>query len=181
MPKMIDLVGMTFNRLTVIQRDKGTRRGVVWKCLCTCGSNISVRAYDLKIGKTKSCGCYYRETRHIEYGEATFHSTLRDYKGGAKQRGLSFELTEDHFRTLTQKECFYCGDIPRNLAKSKSNNGDFTYNGIDRLDSNKGYIITNCVPCCRICNRAKSNLTIEEWGSYIKRLGNKYAINNNRQ
>jgi len=42
--------------------------------------------------------------------------------------------------------------------------------GVDRVDNTKGYTKENCVPCCKICNRLKSDLTKEEFEEYQKRV-----------
>lgn len=64
-----DLTGKTFNRLTVIgrdvDRDKNKTKGsnCHWLCKCSCGNPKlkSVTGWQLKSGKTKSCGCYSSE------------------------------------------------------------------------------------------------------------------------
>jgi hypothetical protein len=61
--------------------------------------------------------------------------------------------------------------------KDKSAYGYYIYNGIDRLNKNKGYIIQNCVSCCKICNRAKSDMTYNKWLKYLKNLKNYILIN----
>lgn len=42
--------------------------------------------------------------------------------------------------------------------------------GIDRLNNDKGYTVENIVSCCSICNKAKSNLTMEEFLAWIERI-----------
>ena len=42
-------------------------------------------------------------------------------------------------------------------------------------NSELGYIKSNCVPCCYICNRAKNILSREDFLNWIKRVYN-YAI-----
>ena len=62
MSKAIDLTGQTFSQLTVICRaENDKRRGARWKCRCACGGFATIRAYNLRSGKTKSCGCMGRE------------------------------------------------------------------------------------------------------------------------
>lgn len=68
-----DLTGQKFGRLTVVGRDmerdgkefkQGKRRGNVhWLCRCDCGNErlSSVVGWQLKSGKTKSCGCILSE------------------------------------------------------------------------------------------------------------------------
>jgi hypothetical protein len=37
------------------------------------------------------------------------------------------------------------------------------YNGIDRVKPDAGYIPSNCVPCCGVCNFMKRNHTYREF------------------
>ena len=71
---------------------------------------------------------------------------------------------------LKKQTCYYCGNKPKQVMRDKTSFGHYTYNGIDRKNKNKGYIESNCVTCCKICNRAKSDLNIKEWNIYIQRL-----------
>lgn len=61
MRKAIDLTGMVFNHLTVIEKDelKSKEKGrSFWFCKCDCGNPkiLSVYANHLKTGRTASCG-----------------------------------------------------------------------------------------------------------------------------
>ena len=67
---MEDLTGKFFGRLEVIARDivrdknKNTKSGNAhWLCQCSCGNRdlVSVGAYKLKSGETRSCGCLVSE------------------------------------------------------------------------------------------------------------------------
>lgn len=51
----------------------------------------------------------------------------------------------------------------------------FIYQGIDRVDSDKGYVTGNVLPCCRICNCAKGTLTKTEFECWAKRLVIRYG------
>lgn len=66
MAKLVNLIGNTFGRLTVLERDKERKGGTYWKCICTCGQERSVLAYSLTSGATLSCGCYNREVIKIK-------------------------------------------------------------------------------------------------------------------
>lgn len=61
MPKLIDLSGQIFGRLTVINRASNRRRQARWHCKCECGEVTKVCGHDLRCGDTKSCGCLRRE------------------------------------------------------------------------------------------------------------------------
>jgi hypothetical protein len=59
---------------------------------------------------------------------------------------------------LITSPCAYCGEIPNEL------------NGLDRIDNNKGYTIDNVVPCCKNCNWAKNDLSINEFKKHIEKI-----------
>ena len=88
-----------------------------------------------------------------------------DYRANCRRRNIFFELTKEDIAELTQKNCYYCDKKPSNLRKG------YTYNGIDRIDHNKGYIKDNCLTSCAECNGIRSNkLTVEEMQAVAKAL-----------
>lgn len=89
-------------------------------------------------------------------------------------------LTLKEFHNLSQLPCFYC-DVTEsncfNWAKSDKKSsmlakaeGNYYYNGLDRIDSNKNHSFDNCVPCCKHCNFGKSNLSLSEFNEWILRV-----------
>lgn len=99
-----------------------------------------------------------------------------------KKRYSDGNLTFDKFYELSQKQCTYCGVEPSNLQNCFKNdknsskfgreNGDFIYNGLDRVDNKKPHNIDNVVSCCFICNRTKRDLSIDEFMNWIQRVLN---------
>jgi hypothetical protein len=78
MGNLITLEGKKFGRLTVTKFIKFDRwRQAVWCCLCDCGKEIPVTGYQLRSGRTSSCGCLARDnarkraTTHGLYNEKT--------------------------------------------------------------------------------------------------------------
>ena len=58
-----DLTGLRFGRLSVIGRAKALPSGNTrYECQCDCGNFSQPSAYDLRNGKTQSCGCLRNET-----------------------------------------------------------------------------------------------------------------------
>ena len=57
----IDLIGVTFGDLEVIERDTSKPSGsgcpIYWICRCKCGNLISIRSSHLKSRKKLNCGC----------------------------------------------------------------------------------------------------------------------------
>jgi hypothetical protein len=67
MADFIDLNGLTFNFMKVIQRvENGKKRsGASWLCRCICGTQKVIRSEDLRSGKVKSCGCRKKSTHRL--------------------------------------------------------------------------------------------------------------------
>jgi len=169
------LSGKVFGRLTVLNEHRTHRRKTYtvkqWKCTCNCGKSVWVNSQDLITKHTQSCGCLQKETnrsRRLEFGLASKRKCYGNYKKAAKNDLRKFELTFQEFINITAKSCMYCGNPPSNVLKSNGYNGHFVYSGIDRANSNIGYILSNCVPCCKICNIAKHNMTQEAFAGWLR-------------
>lgn len=180
-----DLTGKKFGELTVIAfdsyRENKDRRFDYWKVSCSCGKTKSVRGNSLVSGGVKSCGCKLKEhyaqlgniakvRNSLPLGEAALNTLLNNYRTRAKRKKISFSLSIKLFMDLVKQDCYYCGAKPSNFLKKKRMNGGITYNGIDRVDNSLGYVKDNCVPSCEICNKAKRDLTAEEFTEWINRL-----------
>ena len=151
-----DYTGQVFGKLTVICPIKRDTNGcIMWGCVCKCGKTTTVRGSQLKL--YKSCGCEMGNTK-LKRGQAAFNRLYDHYQTGAKQRNLTFELTKEDFKLLTKQKCFYCGEVPNQYYSGKTYYGNYKYNGIDRIDNNIGYELSNCVACCKICNYMKRTL-----------------------
>jgi hypothetical protein len=173
--------GKTYERLTVLSLVEEDIRGIKynkWDTVCICGNHKVVMGKDLKSGRTKSCGCLHIDVVHRKYGgNSAKNEVIHDYMLGAKTRNLEVSISRDDFEKLFIQNCFYCNSIP--LKIRKSHGFTFAYNGVDRVDNTRGYIAGNVVPCCKICNAAKSAMSLEDFIAWIERLtGN---INNLRQ
>lgn len=144
---------------------------------CDCGSKLfETRLHGLTTGNTTSCGCLQKENARKaiwkdDREEMAFKNLLRTYKSGAKNRGYSWELTEEEFRDLTKSDCWYTGRKPSFLLSAPTSPDEgYLYNGIDRLDNTKGYTKENCVACCFPVNKAKNSTPVEEFLSLIKEI-----------
>jgi len=79
------------------------------------------------------------------------------YCRSAEYKNLKFELSKDEYKSIVQHPCHYCGTF----KEGKS------FSGIDRRDQTLGYTVSNCVPCCEMCNYMKKSLSEEV---FIKRI-----------
>lgn len=176
------MVGRKWGRLTVLSRaGSPPQKNVTWLCRCDCGNEVIVVGNYLRSGDTKSCGCLWRDTVCLPEGEAAFNSIVRNLKQSAKRRDLELALTDEQVRALITQPCYYCGAEPAQVgsAISRGWNGIFLYNGIDRQDSSRGYIIGNVVPCCTACNKAKSTMTTDQFRSWVVKVYEHFADGGN--
>jgi len=149
-----------------------------WKFQCDCGKTHITRVNSVRMGKTKSCGCLNQEAKTKRQKKPDGFSSAKKqynaYKSNAIRRGYGFDLRFSHFKFICEKNCYYCGLPPSMVIKAEnSRSSSWTYNGIDRVDNTSGYSLHNCVPCCKICNRAKGCLSHIEFIKWIKRIGGK--------
>ncbi len=88
----------------------------------------------------------------------------------SKERDLEWTLTLEQYLTLIMQPCYYCGTIGYSQLKHRRGIIYERYNGIDRVDNNKGYNIDNVVPACIRCNSAKKDHTLNEFKEQIIKI-----------
>ena len=168
----VDETGNKYGMLRVIERDLLKKelkhiRGAYWICECECGSKTSVCGGRLRNGKAKSCGCLRERT--IE--NTGINRLMLFYKNKSWAKRRVFNLSKEVFYKLIKGNCFYCGIEPKQVLKrQKTDLPQIVYNGIDRIDSKKPYVPSNCVSCCKRCNSAKSDMTLEDFKNHIRKV-----------
>lgn len=163
--RFADITGKRFGALVAIKPIRSDGKGWIWECKCDCG-NVCERKTSV-LGHTKSCGC--SSWRCMRMGiEPAKNKLFASYYKTARHKGIPFELSREQFFDLVGKSCYYCGNEPTNVSRTRL--VEFIYNGIDRMDNSKGYTIDNCVPCCSTCNYAKRAMTQEQFRNWIKRI-----------
>lgn len=174
--KKIDLVGKKFNAWTVLKEVdyKISSKGSVqryWLCRCFSGKEREVFHGSLTTYKSKSCGCLTKHAwNRLNYGEASFNLLYNSYKKRAKKRELSFTLSKDIFIKLVKQDCFYCGTTPSQVIRCSQYYGEFTYNGLDRVDNVQGYLEDNVRPCCKVCNSFKLDMNCDSFYKHVKKV-----------
>ncbi len=166
-----DLVGQRFSSLVVLKSHSSRHNRTRWVCQCDCGKTTISTGASLRTGHKKSCGCRYQLSL-LPKNETVLCWSLRStYESLARKRGYEFSLTREQFKTLTKQNCFYCGKEPSQILKPRRDNQTlYIYNGIDRRDNTKGYIESNVVACCGICNSMKSSYPEDLFLEHIFRL-----------
>ena len=193
-----DFMGQRFHRLLVIGYMPPDEAATVlpdrprcgyWLCRCDCGTEKYIASVNMKA--TKSCGCLNSEQARLNAakgGEAVkikdrveflLTRVIKGYKVNAKTRGFSWNLSRDKVRELILADCEYCGSGPTNTWRTTNRQGEteeLHYNGIDRIDSARGYEDGNVVPCCKLCNTGKMNLTLPEFQDWIRRVHARLSV-----
>lgn len=174
----IDYTSTRFNKLLVIEyagKDSDTNR--LWRCQCDCGTIKIIAQRRLTSGNTQSCGCFGRSRLNggglnkLESGVARLNELYNSYKKRAERKGITFALNINMFSTLTKANCYYCNKPPSQVLKASAGvNGDYIYNGVDRINSLLGYESTNVRTCCWQCNQAKGTLSESDFFAWLLRV-----------
>lgn len=173
-----NLTGKRFGRLSVISwhHKDFKRRTHFWLCKCDCGKEkvIGVSNLQRKVKPTFSCGCFRYDkitglpaANRLDYAKSNLNSLIHSYRKGAKNRNIKFCLSEEQFEKLTKSECYYCGIKPSQIHSKRETYGQYIYNGIDRVDPDESYVLSNCVACCKTCNYAKRLMKLEEFVKWV--------------
>lgn len=188
-------IGDIFNKLIVIKSSEiiGKQGQHYYQCKCDCGKIKTIKGQQLIQGKTKSCGCLWKETHKVTAtkppGYTSYKKLYNAVKNRARLKKLVFILTEQEHLDIILKNCYYCNTEPTLYNKYVKKDGSvsqynriFNYaqetidrawvkiNTVDRLDSNKGYTLDNCVPACWPCNEMKMDKTVEEFLNKNKQI-----------
>lgn len=179
-------VGKTFNNLVFLRIDKSLPKRQdklrAW-CKCNlCGSVKDYQAVRVIQGRIWSCNCDFKNryraswfTKNKSYSDMegmAYYKEFNHHRGKAKiakkRKGVEFTLSFPEWKELVSKPCYYCGVVGADRRTfMKLDNITIRFNGIDRVDSSKGYTSDNSVSCCKYCNWAKNSQSIEHFKDHI--------------
>lgn len=159
-----DLVGQTFDRLTVIREiGKTLRRCILWECLCSCGNIHIVNSVYLLNGDVTSCGCKLKE----QFGKNSPHwrggRSYKDYCPIWSDKGYKADIKERDNNVCQNSYCFKSDNVLH----------------IHHIDYNKKNCHpSNLITVCRACN-SRANIDRDwhtEWYQTImnKKFGYNY-------
>ena len=146
MPKIHDITGRKFGRLTIISMDSiRTNSGQLrWLCRCDCGTEKVITGDNLKIGHTSSCGCFAKEAsrkrmlKHGKEGSSIYRCWLNMRSRCYNKKDISYSRYGGRGITVCPRwdysfNDFYLdmGDIPADMS-------------IDRIDNDGDYSPDNC-------------------------------------
>lgn len=89
------------------------------------------------------------------------------------------EIDFNFFISISQEDCFYCGLKPSNYSHYQYSDkyshkarttGMIFYSGLDRFTNKPIHQEDDVVPCCKICNFAKSNMNPYDFFCHIDKI-----------
>ena len=140
-----------------------------WDFLCPYCNKTFV-APTTNFSKAKSCYECRGFVKRKSSEEITWKNHYLMVKGRRHSKEKGFDLTEQEFKELSSLNCFYCNSEPTLTKGHRSWSSYIKTNGLDRVDSSMGYLYNNVVPCCKYCNFAKSDRTVEEFNKWVIQL-----------
>lgn len=158
MPRLENLIGRRFGRLTVVAQgesersDKRKSTRTTWICQCDCGSAPKqIRGSHLKSGKVISCGCAGRE-HSIAAKETHKQAHTRLYGVWCNMKNRCYNPNVRSYKTYGKRGIKVCDEWKNDFgafSKWAFANGydpDASYGKctIDRIDNNADYAPWNC-------------------------------------
>ena len=106
----------------------------------------------------------------MKRGKAAFNALLYQLKRHANKRGIAWDMTSKQVQHITKLDCAYCGSPPAQSKNHPHYNGEYVYNGMDRVDNGEGYTLDNVVSCCGVCNRMKGTMAADDFVAHIEKI-----------
>jgi len=168
MSKRISMIGKKFNKLTVLSlKGKAKDYHLIYKCKCDCGNFHTVSGSLLRRGESKECSlCAIKIGKnnpcwrgHEEISKSFYNS----YYDNAKRRNIKFSLKIKDLWDLFLKQERRCAltGIELNF-RSRIDTYDGTAS-LDRIDSSKGYILSNVQWVHKDVNYMKQDLSQKDF------------------
>lgn len=176
MRKTQDIIpGQKWNKLTAIRFIKSTTKyGHIWLWKCECGVEKEILVHSVKIGNTKSCGCFKNKYGIKHYCWVGFGEISGNFFGaikrGASKRKLDFTITVKEIWNLFLKQNRKCAisGVDIYFAPALKKNRATGTCSLDRIDSSKGYTIDNVQWVHKWVNNMKQDMTDEEFINWCK-------------
>lgn len=184
-PKIVNKIGFKANGCEVVGMKKRENGTVMWQIECDRGHSFyagdkAVNHLGLMCNKCEKYIKIKNEDREHVILNREYMRNVRarhKLKGGTDKTIISFE----EYKKLVKQPCYYCGqkfsrvlkDI-EHTRKIQVTDVEVKINGLDRIDSKKGYEIDNVVPCCKRCNTMKLDQEQSEFFNKIKLIYEKH-------
>jgi hypothetical protein len=148
MPRIKDLTGQRFNKLTAVS-DSGIRssnRSIKWNCVCDCGNFVQVESGVLLGRRQQSCGCIMKGVaRHMKHGHSQKNRQSATYRTWANMKQRCTNPLNHKYKNYGLRGIEICPewlDCFETFAEEMGEKPEGMT--LERRDVNKGYSKSNC-------------------------------------
>jgi predicted XRE-type DNA-binding protein len=135
-----------------------------WKCICDCGNTYYARAYPLKTGAIKSCGCLEKENLKIISQHTVIHGRSKDplYHIWKSMRMRCLNPNDKRYHRYGGRGISICEEWlkdPMAFIRWAENNGYRPGLTLDRRENDQNYSPDNCRWVKNVINNHNSSST----------------------
>jgi hypothetical protein len=165
-PQYRDLTGIEFGKLKVASfcEISDDRQQALWNCVCKCGGSKVIRGSRLTSGEVIDCGCRHR----VRVGDISGRH-FANIKSHARWRKLDFKINIKDVWELYLQQNKKCALSGVHITFDTTNEPNTTAS-LDRIDSSKGYILSNVQWVHKDINQMKSNRSDSDFLMWIKTI-----------
>jgi hypothetical protein len=140
----IDITGMKFGKLTVLEKVKSTGQGARWLCICDCGNKTVTQGGALRNGSSTCCGCL---------GDEKFTKFLTKHGMSRERPYRIYQNMQNRCNNYRSKDFKNYGGRGIKVCKKWSTfegfwedmkKGYLDHLTLERIDNDKGYCKENC-------------------------------------
>lgn len=174
--KRVDYSGRQFGRLLVVEMAYESSKDAKAKCICDCGAEKIVTAYNLKSGNTKSCGCLSRERaaelsrtacRREAVGDRTRthgYSRTPTYASWCDAKKRCYSPQNKRFAEYGARGISMCDAWKNSFEAFLRDMGERPMAmTLERKDVNKGYEPGNCIWATRTQQAQNTRANVATW------------------
>lgn len=148
MPRLRDLTGQRFGRLSVVGRAPLRADRVHWTCRCDCGRVVPIAGGNLCSGNTTSCGCRHREelaARNLKHGALAGERSTPEYNSWASAKSRCYNRRNADYADYGGRGITMCETWRESFSAFFAAMGPRpSRTELDRIDNEGGYGPGNC-------------------------------------
>lgn len=144
----VDLTGLKFGRLSVMDKIVPPKGRTLFVCVCDCGEQVTLNGSDLQSGNTVSCGCYRKEkmaTSNLKHGATANGKHTGAYRSWTTMKSRCYNEDNNRFYAYGGRGIVVCDRWLESFENFLSDMGDRPEGcTVDRIDVNGNYDPQNC-------------------------------------